>query len=89
MTQTAQNIIKLISNILFWRFLPTDYMCRGLLLRLITLNDTYTLGGFPLDEGSALRVDLYLYNIQVSQDTDIHASGVIRTRNPTEQTAAY
>jgi hypothetical protein len=58
------------------------------LLRLITLSGTYTFGRFLLDEGSARRVGLYLYNIQLSQDTDIHASGGIRTRNPSDQTAA-
>jgi len=63
-------------------------MCRGLLLRLITFNDPYTFGRFLLNEGSVLHVGLYLYNIQLSQDADIHASGRIRIRDPTVLTAA-
>jgi hypothetical protein len=35
--------------------LPNHCRCRGLLLHLITLNDTYTLGRIPLDERLARR----------------------------------
>jgi len=41
-------------------FLPTPCRRRRLLLHLITLNDTYTLGRTPLDEGSNRRRNLYL-----------------------------
>ena len=47
-------------SLLLWPLLPTHCRCRGLLLHLITLNDTYTVGRTPLDEGSARRRDLYL-----------------------------
>jgi hypothetical protein len=43
-------------------------------------------GRTPLDEGSARRRDLP-DNTQHSQETDIHAFGGIRTRNPTKRTA--
>ena len=46
----------------------------------ITLRHT-TLGRTPLDEWSARRRDLYLYNTQHSQQTDIHVTGEIRTRD--------
>ena len=46
----------------------------------ITLRHT-TLGRIPLDEWSARRRDLYLYNTQHSQQTNIHAPGGIRTHN--------
>ena len=42
----------------------------------------------PLDERSARRTDLYLHNTQHSQQTDIHAPGGIRTRKPSNRTAA-
>jgi len=41
---------------------------------------TRTLGTTPLDEGSARRRDLYLYNTQYSQETNIHALSRIRTQ---------
>jgi hypothetical protein len=54
-------------SFLVWPLLPTHCRCRGLLLHLITLNDTHThihkhthTLGRPLDEGSARRNDLYL-----------------------------
>jgi hypothetical protein len=45
-----------------------------------------TVGMTPLDEGSAQRRDLYL-TIHHSQDTDIHAPGGIRIRNPNKRPA--
>jgi hypothetical protein len=74
--------------LLVWPLSHTYCRCRGLLLRLITLFDTYTLCRAPLDEGSACRRGLYLYNTQNSQETDIHASSGIRTRNPSKRAAA-
>ena len=50
---------------------------------MITLRHT-TLGRTPLDEGPARRRD----NTQHSQETDIHALGGIRTRNPSKRAAA-
>jgi hypothetical protein len=57
-------------------------------LHRITLSDTYTLGRTSLDEGSARRRDLYLYNTQHSKEIDIHAPGGIRSRNPSKRAAA-
>ena len=54
-------------------------------MHLITLSDTNTFGRTPLDEGSARRRHLYLHNIKNSHDTDMHAPGGIRTRNPGKQ----
>ena len=55
----------------------------------ITLKHT-TVGRTPLDEWSARRRDLYLttHSTQHSQQTNIHASGGIRTRNPSKRTVA-
>jgi hypothetical protein len=39
-------------------FVPSHGQCRGLLLLLITLNDTHTIGMTPLGERSARRRDL-------------------------------
>jgi len=44
-------------------------------LHLITLND------FPLDEGSARRIDFYLHKAQNLQEIDIHVPGWIRIHN--------
>jgi hypothetical protein len=48
----------------------------------------HTLGRTPLDEGSACGRDLYL-TTQHSQETDIHVSDRIRTRNPSRRAAAH
>ena len=45
------------------------------------------VGRTPLDEWSARRRDLYLTNTQHSQQTNIHAPGGIRTRNPSKRSA--
>jgi hypothetical protein len=47
-----------------------------------------TVGRTPLDEWSARRRDLYLTDTQQSQQTNIHAPGGIRTRNPSRRAAA-
>jgi len=57
------------------------------MLRLITCNDTYTIGTTPLDKGSARRRDLYLYSTQHTYETNIHATGGNRTRNPSKLVA--
>jgi hypothetical protein len=49
---------------------------------------TTTVGRAPLDEGSAHCRDLYLTNTQHSQQTNIHAPGGIRTRDPSRRPAA-
>ena len=68
--------------------IPTHCKCRGLLLHLITFNDTQintnTIGRPPLDKGSVRRRDFYLHNIKQTQETDIHASGRIRDSNPSK-----
>jgi len=47
-----------------------------------------TLGRTPLYEGSARCRDIYTYNTQHLQETDIHVPGGIRIRNPTKRAAA-
>jgi len=47
---------------------------------------THTLGGTPMDKGSA-RLKGLPGNIQYSQKTDTYATGGIRTRNPSKRTA--
>jgi hypothetical protein len=49
--------------------------------------DTHTPGMTPLDEWSASLRGRYLHSTQYSQETDIHAPGEIRTRNPSKPTA--
>jgi hypothetical protein len=44
-----------------------------------------TLGMTPLDEWSARRRDLYLTTHKHSQETNIHAPGGIRTRDPSNR----
>jgi hypothetical protein len=64
--------------------LPNLYRCRGLLLQLVIISNTYTLGETPLDKGSALRRDLpYLRNTKHSNPQSQQASG----RRPTHWTA--
>jgi hypothetical protein len=46
-----------------------------------------TFGRIPLDEGSARRRDLYL-TTQTLCKTNIHASGGIRTHDPSKRAAA-
>jgi len=53
---------------------------KGLLIIMITLRQI-TVGRAPLDKWSARPRDLSLYNTQQSQDTNIHATGGIRTRS--------
>jgi hypothetical protein len=53
--------------------LPTHCKCKVLLLHLMTISDTYTLGRTTLNEESAHRKDLELYNTKHSQETDINA----------------
>ena len=85
-------------SFLAWPFLPSHSSCRALSLHLIALNSTHmTLVKTPLDEWSAgtQRPLSYntqhfqtqrpvSYNTQHSQQTNIHASGGIRTRNPSK-----
>ena len=51
-------------------------------------NRRTTFGRNPLDDGSARRRDLLPVNAQHTQETVIHAAGGIRTRNPSQRTAA-
>ena len=66
---------------------PTHCRCRELLLHLITLNDTHTLGKIPLDEGSVRRRDLCLTTHILKRQTSMPPSG-IRPRNPRKRAAA-
>ena len=52
--------------------------------RSYTIRQTHTPGRTPLDEWSAR----YLHNTQQTQETNIHALGGIRTRNPSKWAAA-
>jgi hypothetical protein len=52
-----------------------------------SLTHTHSVGP-PLDEGSARHRDLFVYNTQHSQYTNIHAPNGIRTRNPSKRAAA-
>ena len=64
---------------------------RVIILHVILLHDTRThthTGKTPLDEGSALRIDLYLITHNTHKKEDIHASGGIRTRNSSKRAAA-
>ena len=49
---------------------------------------TYTFGRTPLDERPARRKRSLADNTQHSQQTDIHAPGGIRTRNPRKRAAS-
>jgi hypothetical protein len=66
--------------------LPTHSMCRGCLFSLDHTQTHTTVDMTPLDEGSACRRDLYLTTH--SQETNIHAPGVIRTHDPSNRSAA-
>jgi hypothetical protein len=81
-------IHSLALSFLVWPPVPTHCRCRGLLLHLITVIDTHTLGRTTLDEGSARRRGLCLHNTQHSQERNIHAPSGIRTRNSSKRAAA-
>ena len=49
---------------------------------------THTLGRTALDEASAHDRDLYLYNTQHSQETDINVRGGVRTHSTSKRTAS-
>jgi hypothetical protein len=49
---------------------------------------THILDRIPLDEGSGCSRGLYPYNAQHLQETNIHAPGGIRTRNPSKRATA-
>jgi hypothetical protein len=57
----------------------------GVHFHLITPRHT-TVSRNPLDEGSARHRDLYLTTL--SQETNLHASGRIRTHDPSKRSAA-
>ena len=85
--------LELIKNFWFFLlsysdpFLSTHYRRTGLVLHLITFNDTHTHSAFgrtPLD----YQPDVETYTWQhTTLTTDIHASGRIRTRNPSKRAA--
>ena len=72
------------------RFLPaTHWWWRRLLINLITLNDTYTLGMAALDERSACRICVYLCATLIR---DIHVQSRVEPAIPAgerPQTHAY
>jgi hypothetical protein len=60
-----------------------------LLIIIITLRHTI-LGRTPLDECSARRRDLYLKTHNThNRQTDIRATGCIKSRKPSQRAAAY
>ena len=69
-----------------WRNIPSGPRPSHYRGFVITLRHT-TLGRTSLDDWSACHRDLYLYNTQHSQQTDIHAPGGIRTHNPSKLAA--
>ena len=93
---TPEKILQLLSFFIYSFLchdlcLPTSCRCRGILLHLITLTDTHTharsLGGTPLDEGSAHHIGLYLirrngHKIQTSMPP---RPSEIRTHNPSKR----
>jgi hypothetical protein len=87
--------LKIIQNIpsyalfcfvLFFLWLcgPTRPMASLFLGFLDQTERRITVGRTPLDEWSACRRDLYLI---ITLNTDIHASGGIRTHNPSKRAA--
>ena len=60
-----------MKHLLFFFLILTSFHLLSIgvevIVYLITLNDTYTLGRTPLNEESARRRDLYLHNTQYSQ----------------------
>jgi len=67
-------------------FVPNHFKCKGLLLHLITLIDTHRhthTHTHILYKRSACLRGLYM-TTQHSQETDIHASGGVRTHNPSK-----
>ena len=97
MTEFSKKFIRYqFRKTILWPFLPTHCRCRGLLQHLITFTDTQThththidtLGRTPLGEGSARRRDLYLITDNIHKQTNMHAPGGIRTRNPSKRAAS-
>ena len=90
--------VLFLCQILFYSalFLSTHCRCRGLLLRLTILTKahthththTHTLGRTSLDEGLARGTDLYLKAHNILNEQNIHASGGIRSRNPSKRVGA-
>jgi len=51
-------------------------------------SDTHARGWTPLDEWSARRINVFLYNSQLTQESDTRALSGIRIRNPSQRAAA-
>jgi hypothetical protein len=74
---------------LVWALLPTHCRCRGLLLHLISFNDTHThtrldSSGREISPTQRPLPD----NTQHSQETNIHAPAGIQMGNPSKRAAA-
>jgi hypothetical protein len=76
------------SSSTIWRYNPLWFWASSTLRLRHHTQWHNTVGSTPLDEWSARRRDLYLTNTQHSQQTNIHAPGRIRTRNPSRRAAA-
>jgi hypothetical protein len=91
----VESLTTRLLGILFYFFfvrplVPTHCRCSGLLLHLITLNDTHTLSKTLLVKGWVHHRDLYLraHNTHTRQTSMLHAPGRIRTCNPSKWAAA-
>ena len=71
-----------------WRCGPTRATASSFLRFLDHTRRHITVGRTPLDEWSARRRDLYLYNTQHSQQTNIYAPDGIRTHDLSRRAAA-
>ena len=81
-------VASLSSSSSIWRYNPLWFWASSN-LRLWHHTQGHTkVSRTPLDEWSARRRDLYPKNTQHSQQTNIHAPGGIRTRNPSRRAAA-
>ena len=86
-TKSVQSLFQVSFFFCSWRTAPSwpgppQYGCFTITFRHNALART------PLGEWSALLMSLLPDNTQHSQQTDIHATGRIRTRNPSKRAAA-
>jgi len=86
-------IVPVCLTVLSWPLLPTHCRCKRLLLHLVTLNGTHThthihikLDWTPLDEGSARQETSTWQHTTLT--TERHATGRIRTHNPSKRETA-
>jgi hypothetical protein len=77
---------SLFPSFLVWPLLPDHCRCTGLLLHVITISDTHSVGLlWTSDQPDTWPL---LYKLQHSQQADIHAPGCVRTHNPIQRATA-